>query len=410
MAKRIRKFGSGGSSSEPKRYIKRDSDGARPASKPPVYQKEVAIRRSSEVGSPRNSSTPSASAKSTAIKPKVYEGELNSGEVATRGRTSGNIGRDALEGERVVAKRGSSSPSSNTNKGVSTSSSSAKSTAIKPKVYEGELSGSTPGKYKSSTSSGSTYEGERVSKPVSKSSVGSNTTGKSTASLGSKSTSSLPSSTVSEGSFKEMPKGVTARKVTSSAVKGLGKLASGLGGASMLLEPSELGNSSLSNKESAEMVKRGAFKQDEDSSVASAKSRAANREVMYGTQKAETPTPPKKSEAPVAVVKKQTTVVSKPKGPSEGARARAALQEFRDWNASREPLDTSAAEDMNTQGKLDAAEDSEYKKGGQIKRRPPKPAKKAPAKRFASGGMSRSSASKRGDGCATRGLTRGKYL
>jgi hypothetical protein len=50
------------------------------------------------------------------------------------------------------------------------------------------------------------------------------------------------------------------------------------------------------------------------------------------------------------------------------------------------------------------------KKGGMTKR-PPKPAKKVPARKFASGGStSRTSASKRGDGCATKGHTKGKYL
>ena len=44
-------------------------------------------------------------------------------------------------------------------------------------------------------------------------------------------------------------------------------------------------------------------------------------------------------------------------------------------------------------------------------KRPPKPAKKVPARKFASGGnVSRTSASKRGDGCATKGHTKGKYL
>jgi hypothetical protein len=49
------------------------------------------------------------------------------------------------------------------------------------------------------------------------------------------------------------------------------------------------------------------------------------------------------------------------------------------------------------------------KKGGMTKR-PPKPAKKVPPRKFASGGStSRTSASKRGDGCATKGHTKGKY-
>ena len=53
--------------------------------------------------------------------------------------------------------------------------------------------------------------------------------------------------------------------------------------------------------------------------------------------------------------------------------------------------------------------DTDFKKGGMTKR-PPKPAKKVPPRKFASGGsVSRTSASKRGDGCATKGHTKGKY-
>jgi hypothetical protein len=159
-----------------------------------------------------------------------------------------------------------------------------------------------------------------------------------------------------------------------------------------------------------------AINSDSDASTR-AKSRGANREAMYGSQKSEPSTvtktessTPDKKEPPVAVVKKQTTVVSKPKGPTEGDRARAALKEFKAWNDSRAPLDSDAtkAEDMNTQGKIEATEN--MKKGGMTKR-PPKPAKKVPLRKFASGGStSRTSASKRGDGCATKGHTKGKYL
>ena len=161
------------------------------------------------------------------------------------------------------------------------------------------------------------------------------------------------------------------------------------------------------------------------SSVTSARSRAANREAMYGTQKAETSAPStqaKKAEPIVAVKKTQTVAMSKPKGPSEAARRAADWAEFSkgreaDTAALKDITDRYAKtgslvnpEDENAYTKSVAGEDSEYKRGGQIKRRPPKPAKKAPAKRFASGGMSRSSASKRGDGCATKGHTKGKYL
>ena len=170
------------------------------------------------------------------------------------------------------------------------------------------------------------------------------------------------------------------------------------------LEPSELGDSSLSNKESAEMVKRGAFKQDQDSSTDAASSRAANREAMYGTQKSEPSIPAKKDE-PVAVVKKQTTVVSKPKAPTEGQKARDQIARMRDiYNSDPE---FTGDKDLPKPSEL---KDTDFKKGGMTKR-PPKPAKKVPARKFASGGStSRSSASKRGDGCATKGHTKGKYL
>jgi hypothetical protein len=178
------------------------------------------------------------------------------------------------------------------------------------------------------------------------------------------------------------------------------------------LEPSELGDASLSNKESAEMVKRGAFKQDQDSSTDTVKSRAANREAMYGTQKTPEPSKPAKKDEPVAVVKKQTTVVSKPKGPTEGDRARAAIESMRSQYESGDLYNKAglekSAEDENARTKTEATEN--MKKGGMTKR-PPKPVKKVPARKFVSGGnVSRTSASKRGDGCATKGHTKGKYL
>jgi hypothetical protein len=172
------------------------------------------------------------------------------------------------------------------------------------------------------------------------------------------------------------------------------------------------------------MVKRGAFKQDQDSSTDTAKSRAANREAIYGTQKSEPSTPAKKDE-PVAVVKKQTTVVSKPKvsAPAKSSRNSMA-DEWAAFSKGRE-ADTAALKDITDRykqtGTLVKAEDSDlpkpselkdtdFKKGGMTKR-PPKPAKKVPARKFASGGnVSRTSASSRGDGCATKGHTKGKYL
>jgi hypothetical protein len=285
------------------------------------------------------------------------------------------------------------------------------------------------------------YEGERVSKPISKTS---------TISEGSyrelpKSTSSVASAKdkiVSglEKSAKKVPayeaiKGAAASKVDSSlggmAARGLGRVA---GPAAMAMGAKELydsykkydelmpGTKPNMSKKSDSIV--DAINSDSDASTR-ANSRAANREAIYGTQKSEPSTPAKKDE-PVAVVKKQTTVVSKPKGPTEGDRARNSMaDEWAAFSKGRE-ADTAALkditdrysktgtlvnpEDENAYTKSVAGEESEYKKGGMTKR-PPKPAKKVPARKFASGGStSRTSASKRGDGCATKGHTKGKYL
>jgi hypothetical protein len=138
------------------------------------------------------------------------------------------------------------------------------------------------------------------------------------------------------------------------------------------------------------------------------------RDMDYGNRPNDVPDAViKKTEivktAPV-VSRKSAPSIMKSKGPTEGDRARAALKEFRDWNASRAPLDSDAttAEDMDTQGKLDAVENVDGMKKGGMTKRPPKPAKKVPARKFASGGnVSRTSASKRGDGCATKGHTKG---
>ena len=193
----------------------------------------------------------------------------------------------------------------------------------------------------------------------------------------------------------------------------LGRTAQIIAGA---LDPSELGDASLSNEASAQAVKGGAFKQDSEP-----KSKAVTPDV---TSKLESTSPktdykPLKDmvsvkETPAASKPALKSGTSKPKGPTEGDRARAAFKEFKAWNDSRAPLDSDStkAEDMNTQGKIEATEDlpaNGMKKGGMTKR-PPKPAKKVPPRKFASGGsVSRTSASKRGDGCASKGHTKGKY-
>jgi hypothetical protein len=142
--------------------------------------------------------------------------------------------------------------------------------------------------------------------------------------------------------------------------------------------------------------------------------------------------------APDAVIKKTeivktAPVVSRKSSPStmkskasmsgRGGIDMAALEEFKNsydkeqrpqLDALREYTDNiklrDAADTENARTKTETVEASGYKKGGMTKR-PPKPAKKVPARKFASGGnVSRTSASKRGDGCATKGHTKGKYL
>jgi len=389
MAK-VKRFGQGGSSSDPKRYIKRGPNGAQPASKPPVYQKEVAVRKPSDASS-TNSKDVASKAKSTGIRPKVYEGELNGGEVANRSKSAGNIGRDAIEGERVVSNRGSSSTSSTGGKGVSSSSSSS-NRAVSPKVYEGEVSGSVP-KSASGKASGNVYEGERVSKPVAR------------AGGASEGAASRLSNAVSKG-LSSASGGSRALSALSKAAPIVGRGAAGLAAAPVQIAAGALMPSDLEKDETP-------YKGSKDSyTPTSARDRAAD---LMGQPKAKPAAPDVEikaveSKAPAVSKPALKSGTSKPKGPTEGDRARAALKEFKAWNDSRAPLDSDStkAEDMNTQGKIEAVEG--MKKGGMTKR-PPKPAKKVPARKFASGGStSRTSASSRGDGCATKGHTKGKYL
>jgi hypothetical protein len=118
-------------------------------------------------------------------------------------------------------------------------------------------------------------------------------------------------------------------------------------------------------------------------------------------------------ETPAASKPALKSGTSKPKGPTEGDRARAAIESMRSQYESGDLYNKvgleKSAEDENARTKTEATEASEYKKGGMTKR-PPKPAKKVPPRKFASGGStSRTSASKRGDGCATKGHTKGVY-
>jgi len=130
-----------------------------------------------------------------------------------------------------------------------------------------------------------------------------------------------------------------------------------------------------------------------------------------------------KRDEPVVSVEKVTKVV-KPTSASPAKSSRNSMaDEWAAFSKGRE-ADTAALKDITDRykqtGTLVKAEDSDlpkpselkdtdFKKGGMTKR-PPKPAKKVPPRKFASGGStSRTSASKRGDGCATKGHTKGKY-
>jgi hypothetical protein len=245
-----------------------------------------------------------------------------------------------------------------------------------------------------------------------------------------------------------------AKKVPAyEAIKGIptSKVATGLGRAAMLeagpaivagtlaesadkygrergfgLQPRDVPKSSMSKK-SDPIV--DAINSDSDASTR-AKSRGANREAMYGSQKdvSKAATPDveiKKTEivktAPAVSKPAIKSGTSKPKGPTEGDRARNSMAaEWAKFSKGRE-ADTAALKDItdryektgtlvnfddeNARTKTEATE--AMKKGGMTKR-PPKPAKKVPPRKFASGGStSRTSASKRGDGCATKGHTKG---
>ena len=336
----------------------------------------------------------SSKTKSTGIRPKVYEGELNGGEVANRSKSAGNIGRDAIEGERVVSNRSSSSASSTGGKGVS-SSPTYSSRAVSPKVYEGEVSGSIP-KNASGKASGNVYEGERVSKPVAR------------AGGASEGAASRLSNAVSKG-LSSASGGSRALSALSKAAPIVGRGAAGLAAAPIQIAAGALMPSDLEKDETP-------YKGSKDSyTPTSARDRAAD---LMGQPKAKAATPDveiKKTEivktAPAVSKPALKSGTSKPKGPTEGDRARAAIESMRSQYESGDLYNKvgleKSAEDENARTKTEATE--AMKKGGMTKR-PPKPAKKVPPRKFASGGStSRTSASKRGDGCATKGHTKGKY-
>jgi hypothetical protein len=203
----------------------------------------------------------------------------------------------------------------------------------------------------------------------------------------------------------------------------LGRTAQVIAGA---LDPSELGAASLSNEESAKAVKAGAFKQDSEPKSKTATAVASKSE---GTSPRTDYKPLKDfssvKEEPVTAIKKQTVTVKTPPAKSSNGMADMAA-EWAKFSKGRES-DTAALKDItdryektgtlvnmddeNARTKTEATEATEAMKKGGMTKRPPKPAKKVPPRKFASGGnVSRTSASKRGDGCATKGHTKGKYL
>jgi hypothetical protein len=135
----------------------------------------------------------------------------------------------------------------------------------------------------------------------------------------------------------------------------------------------------------------------------------------------------KPAEAVVAVKKSDSKSMaapvkkSSPRETSKGSRNSMAD----DWNAfskGRE-ADTAALKDITDRygktgtlversaddtAELAALKPEDFKKGGMTKRPPARPTKKVPARKFASGGTTRSSTSHRGDGCATKGHTKGR--
>lgn len=209
---------------------------------------------------------------------------------------------------------------------------------------------------------------------------------------------------------------VTARagNIGAAAKNAARTLSRGLGAASLALEPGNLSGDETPYSKKAYTQP----KPDAPYSVTSAKDRAAE---LLGNPKVSTPKTESASKvetssnsAPKATVKKTAVVAVKPSktAPKESDSSRASrMAAYENWvKTNRDPMTSEylgTEEDVNTPGKLEATEN--MKKGGMTKR-PPKPTKKAPARRFASGGSTgRSSASKRGDGCATKGHTKGKY-
>ena len=235
----------------------------------------------------------------------------------------------------------------------------------------------------------------------------------------------MPKDTSSTAAVKDkMVSGLekAAKKVPAyEAIKGIptSKVATGLGRAAMLEAGPAIAATVLAESADKYGRERGFGFQTRDVPKSSmSKKSDPIVDAINAEPKAKAATPDveiKKTEivktAPAVSKPALKSGTSKPKGPTEGDRARAAIESMRSQYESGDLYNKvgleKSAEDENARTKTEATEASEYKKGGMTKR-PPKPAKKVPPRKFASGGStSRTSASKRGDGCATKGHTKG---
>ena len=124
----------------------------------------------------------------------------------------------------------------------------------------------------------------------------------------------------------------------------------------------------------------------------------------------------KPADAVVAVKKSDSKSMAAPvkkSSPRETSGSRASRQAAYDaFKADQVDYNKGLANDRmgisaDDTAELAALKPEDFKKGGMTKR-PPKPAKKVPPRKFASGGTTRSSTSHRGDGCATKGHTKGR--
>ena len=224
----------------------------------------------------------------------------------------------------------------------------------------------------------------------------------------------------------------SAKKVPAyEAIKGIptSKVATGLGRAAMLEAGPAIAATVLAESADKYGRERGFGLQPRDVPKSSMSKKSDSIvDAINAEPKAKAATPDveiKKTEivktAPAVSKPALKSGTSKPKGPTEGDRARNSMAaEWAAFSKGRE-ADTAALKDItdrydktgtlvnlddeNARTKTEATE--ALKKGGMTKR-PPKPAKKVPPRKFASGGStSRTSASKRGDGCATKGHTKG---